>query len=542
MTDFLILRDLGWVLVSAATVLFATRPLRVPPILAYMVAGLLLGSAAGIYVASNSVELISELGVALLLFVVGMELSLDKLRDVGRPAVVAGTLQVVLTLLLGAGLAIGLGFPWSHSVFIALALTFSSTVVVVKLLDRAGDLESLHGRLSIGILLVQDVLVAVVLTLIGGLGGAGDTTEVGAVVSALAVSFLGIVGLSLLAAAAVRWVLPAVLDWLMGSGEAVFVVGLTWVLAFILAAEAVHVSIELGAFIAGVALAQLHESEELRRRVHPLVDLFIAVFFVSLGAGIDATAAARMLGPALLLSVFVLAFKPVLLTLLVARFGHSTRTAVLTGITLGQISEFGFIVIAAAVGAGLVPASVLALIGVVGIVTIGVSSVLVPQGPRVHALLERRGLLRLPGHGPPDPAPPPARRGHVVVVGMNTLGRHLVRRFDEAGQRVLAVDTDQAKLRGLEVETLHGDVDDTRVLDEAGVSRAKLVVSALQIEDVNSLLAYRCGRMGVPVSIHAFDASLAHELLELGADHVMASKLDGIRPMKRALRAMQEAG
>lgn len=537
MTDFPILRDLGYVIVGATLLLLAMRALRVPPIVAYILAGLLLGPALGVLTVTESLELISELGIALLLFVVGLELSLERLRDVGRPAVLGGALQVLLTLALGAGVAWALGFRGGDAVFLGLAVAFSSTVVVIKLLDRAGDLGALYGRLAIGILLVQDVLVAVVLTLVGGLGAEGEG-GFGAGAAGLARAFLGLAALAVGAALAVRWVLPRLFDWLAESTEALFIASLTWAFVFIVAAELIHVSIELGAFVAGVSLAQLPYNDELRRRIHPLVDFFLAVFFVTLGAGMDLGSAAQYWGAAVTLSLFVLLGKPLIVGWLLVRLGYGGRTAFLSGITLGQVSEFAFILLGLAAAGGLVEPALLSLVGVMGLVTMATSAFVVPEGERLYRAGRGRWLPGFLRSGGLEEPLPPMRAGHIVIVGMNTLGRLLVREFAARGERVLALDSDPEKLRGLPGESQVGSAESPAVLEEAGVPRAKLVVSALQIEDLNSLLAYRCHRMGVPVSIHAFDPSLAHELLEIGADHVMISKHDGIRHMAEEFRRL----
>ena len=538
MTDFQILGDLGLVVFASTLLLLVSRPLGVPPILSYMVAGLALGPLTGLLGPSESVDLFSELGIALLLFVVGLELSVDKIRAIGRTVVLAGVAQVGLTFVLGALLAIALGFELSASLVVGLVVTFSSTVVVVKLLDRARDLGTLHGRLSVGILLVQDVLVAVVLTLFGALGGTGDGAT-GTPWLGLAIALVGIIGLATIGAAAGRWVMPRLLTWLGPLPEGLFIVALAWLFAFILGAEVLGISIELGAFVAGVVLAQLPHNEELRRRTHPLVDLFLAVFFVSLGASMDLSAVAIYWPTAIAFSVFVLIVKPILLTVLLGILGQSPRASFLVGVTLGQTSEFGFILAALAVEAALVPPEFLGLVGLVGFITIGASSLLVPHGESMAARLAIRGWLEwLPGERGVAAVPPRRPEGHVVVVGMNTLGRILVQRFADLGEDVLAVDTDVTKLEGLPARTLVGDVSMAAVLEETAMEGASLVVSALQIEDVNSLLAYRCRRMGVPVSVHAFDSSLVDELMEIGADHLMISKLDGIGPMEAELRRM----
>lgn len=542
MTPYPVLDDLGLVLIGAAAVLIVGRSARIPPILAFMIAGLVLGPFTGLLRVSESLDLFAELGVALLLFVVGLELSYEKIRAFGSTALVAGGVQVALTFALAAPLAGLLGFPTSAAVVAGLVAAFSSTAVVVKLLDRTGDLESVHGRLSIGILLVQDVLIVIVLTTLGGLGSGVDTPA-SSPLAGLALAFLAMGGLVALGAAAGRWLLPGLVRWLSPTPEGLFIVGLTWAFAFILAAEALHLSVELGAFIAGVILAQLPQNDELRRRTHPLVDFFLAVFFVSLGVRIDPGAMGATWPAALVMAVFVLTVKPLLTGIVLGVLGQSRPASLLAGLTLGQISEFAFILAALAVTAGLVGPDFLGFVGLVGMLTIGASSVLVPRGRALVGFLDRTGLLRrLPGR--PAVVKPLTHRleGHVVVVGMNTLGRLLVDRFTGLGERVLAVDTDPRKLEDVSVMTLAGDVTLASVFEEAGIPRAKLVASALQIEDVNSLVTYRCNRMDVPVSVHAFDPSLIDELLEIGADHLMVSKHDGIQRVEDGFRRLGVIG
>jgi len=539
-TPYPILDDLGLVLVGAAAVLLVSRRLHLPPILAYIVAGLVLGPLSGVLEITDSLDLFAELGVALLLFVVGLELSLDKIRAFGGTAAVAGLVQVALTFGLGVGLATGLGFELPAAVVAGLVAAFSSTAVVVKLLDRTGDMDSTHGRLAIGILLVQDVLVVVVLTTLGGMEAGGNAA---ASLVGLALPLLAMGGLILLGSAVGRWILPGLVRWLGPTPEGLFIVGLAWAFGFILAAESLHLSVELGAFVAGVILAQVPHVDELRRRTHPLVNLFLAVFFVSLGASIDTASMAATWPAALAVSAFVLFVKPILIATILGALGQPPRTAFLAGLTLGQVSEFAFILAGLAAASGMVPPDFFGFVGLVGLLTIGASAVLVPAGPGLWRWLEASRIpTRFGDARPTVQAAGPTLEGHVVVIGMNTLGRRLVERFTGLGETVLAIDTDAAKLAALPVRTIAGDVTRFSVFEEGGIPHAKLVVSALQIEDVNSLVVYRCDRLGVPVSAHAFDPSLIDELLEIGADHLMVSNHDGLRSVEEGLRRLGAMG
>jgi Kef-type K+ transport system membrane component KefB len=508
MIELPILRDLGYFLLAAAILALVARRIRMPAIVAYTFAGLALGPILHIVTVSEALDFLSHFGIALLLFVVGLELSLDRIRDVGRVALLAGGGQILITTLGGAAVCIA--------------------VVVVKLLDQKNELDTLYGRIAVGIFLVQDVVVILVLTFVAGLGsgtnGAQDT------IFGMLRAFAGMGLLLVVAATAARWVLPGIYAWLADSFEAMFIFSLTWCLAFVMGAEALHLSLEIGAFLAGISLAQLPYNHELHRRVHPLMNFCIAVFFVSLGAGMQPAAAADDLFAAFVLTVFVLVGSPLIFLWIIVRLGYGERTAFLTGVAVAQVSEFSFILAATARQTGLVDDRVVALIGVVGLATISLSAYMILYNHQLYDVLRRRGLLRWVRARPePEPQAEPVRRNHIVVVGMNALSRRIVAALSARGEQVLVVDTDPAKLRGLPCETVQGNVDHLSVVYEADIPRARLVVGALQIEDTNRLLAFRCRRWGVPVAIHAFDEAVVRDLLELGADHLIVSKRDGLR-------------
>lgn len=541
MTDYPILQSLGYILFTAAAAVLLLRVLRVPTIVAYMAAGLLLGPVTGVLTAADSVELISEVGIALLLFLVGLELSLEKIRGVGRVALIGGGVQMAACALAGWLVATLFGLALPAALVIALAVTFSSTVVVVKMIGEKRDLTTLYGRIAVGVLLVQDVAVALALTLFAGLQTPDATSDVGSVMRGVATAFVGMFILAAVAAAAARWVLPRMFTWIRSSNETVFIWSLAWCFLFILAAETIHVSVELGAFIAGVGLAQLHFAEELRRRVQPLVNFFLAVFFVSLGLQMEPGAAFAQWPLLLAVIATVIFIKPAVLFATITRLGYGARTSFLSSITLAQMSEFSFILAAAAAAAGTLPDEVLSVITLAGLITIALSSYLILWSERLHERIGESRVLTLIGAsgGGPEPESAPTLEDHIVVIGMNTLGTRIVHELAERGERVLAIDTDASKLRNLPAHTLLGSIDDSSVLDEAHFTAARLVISALQIEDSNNLLTYRCRSAGIPVSIHAFDPSLIDELRELGADHIMVPKHDGTRELALRLR---EAG
>jgi len=241
----------------------------------------------------------------------------------------------------------------------------------------------------------------------------------------------------------------------------------------------------------------------------------------------------------------VLVGKPLIFLTLIPRIGYSTRTAFLTGCTMAQISEFSFIIAGVGVAQGLISSKILSIIALVGLLSISVSAYMIDAKLRLYALFDQLkisqwGIFRSSGK-----AERRATRDHhirqsrhIIVVGMNTLGRQLVNELHKRGEEVLAVDTDPVKLKGLPGESLLGSVDYLSVLQEAGLERAKLLVSALRIEDTNDLLAYRCQMAGVPSAIHVVDLSVVDNLLELGADYLMIPKVDGVKAQVKKLKEL----
>jgi len=540
-TDTTVLRELGFIILAAAVLSIVARPARIPSIVAYILAGLGLGPVSGLMTVSETVHLASEVGIALLLFLVGLELSLEKIRDVGKVAVAAGLGQVVFTAAGGFALSMALSFTALESIFIATALTFSSTVVVVKLLDQKGDLDALYGRIAVGIFLVQDLVVIVVLTILAGLGRQ-EAAGVAGVGGNLALAFGGMAFLLALAAAASRWVLPRLFGWVSHSPEILFIWSLTWCFLFVMAAEKMHLSLEIGAFLAGISLAQLPYNHEMRRRVHPLMNFFIAVFFVSLGIQMEFSAAREYWVPGLVLSLFVLVGNPVIFMWIIARAGFGERTSFRTSVTVAQISEFSFIFAAMGMGAGLIKESILSLIGIVGLVTIAASAYMILYADTLYHHARRWKLLRL--FGARQVEDPDEREGssfseHIIIVGMNSLGRRLAMDLTKRGDGVLAVDSDPRKLEGLPCPTLLGNAEHLSVLEEAGLDRARLLVSALHIEETNNLLTHRARDRGIPVSVHAFESGHVPELQALGANHLMVARELGA---ERLLEAVQRHG
>lgn len=529
--------NLGWMILGAACLGVLARMVRLPSIVGYLVAGLLLGPVTGLIGLSPAIEEISEIGIVLLLFLVGLELSIDKIREVGKVAVAGGLAQVALTGAGGYAICHALGFGAFESLFLAFALTISSTVVVVKVLTDKDELDSLSGRIAIGIFLIQDLVVIVVLTLLSGLSSR-QGLDAGVVAVNLLKALGGMAVLLGGVLVASRHALPKPFAWAAASQATLFIWSLGWCFLVVAAAHFGHLSVELGAFFAGLSLAQLPYTHDLQHRIKPLMSLFVAVFFVSLGVKMAPGEIGSIIGTAVVLSAFVLVGKAAIFLMIISRFGYGERTGFKTSVTIAQISEFSFILVGAGSAAGMVGGRVVAVTALVGIITIAVSSYMILYSDQLHQLCHRLGLLRIfRASQKEDEEPETVLKDHVIVIGMNTLGRRLAAALHRRGEIVLAIDTDPRKLRGLPCRTLHGNIEYRAVLEEQGLAHAKLVVSALQIEDTNDLVAYRCKEAGVPCCIHAVDLSVMENLLDHDVAYFMLPKVDVVKYQSALLRA-----
>lgn len=531
------IRNLGLIIVAAAGCSLVMRRVQLPTILAYLVAGLVLGPWTGMVEVSGSLELISEIGIVLLLFLVGMELSFEKIRGMGKAVLIAGLAQMIFTMAGGWALATLLGFKTAEAVFLAVALTFSSTVVAVKLLEEKGEFNATHGRMAVGVLLLQDLGVIVLLTLMGGFKP-GESLDVAKVALNLAKAFGGMALLMTATLLSSRYLLPKPFGWAARNPATLLIWCLCWCFFVVAAAHALHLSPETGAFLAGLALAQLPFNEDLRHRVHPLMNFFVAVFFVSLGVNMKLGEATSQWPIALAFALFVLLGKLLIVAVTVARLGFSARSAWGAGVTLSQISEFSFILAATGVAGGWIGTGEMSMIGLVGLVTISLSSCAIIYNEPLYRAATRLGLTKVLRPRVPDAPDEEAEShsGHIIVVGMNTLGRKIAAQLAEQGERVLAIDTDPHKLKGLNCETMHGNVEYLSVLEEAGLEHAKLLVSALRIEPTNDLLAYRCRSYGVPCSVNVVDLSVTDNLVAMDAKYLMTPKVDGVKLQAAVLK------
>lgn len=538
MIDEPFIRNFGIMVIAAAGFALLARQLRIPTIVGYLLAGVFLGPLTQIVADAEAVAMISELGIVLLLFLVGLELNVAKIRHLGAVALLAGMGQIVVTLILGLGCCLLLGFDLTTALIVGTALTFSSTVVVVKVLTEKKELDSLHGRIGIGVLLVQDLVAILLLTVLNELE-AEAAFSLSNMLRNTTLAITGMILLLVLSLAAARFLLLGLLTWASTYPGMLFIWSLCWCFILVQIAHWFHLSHEIGAFLAGLSLAQLPFNHELRRRVHPLMNFFIAIFFTSLGIHLDLDLPLRDYLIALILSAFVLGGKLTVVMATTSRLRIDEKSAFYSAALLCQISEFSLIFASLAFTKGLLNESNLSIIGLIALVTISLSAYIIQYKIPIYRATKRRWLTAF-GAREAKAAPEPKSflQQHVILVGLNSMGQQIASQLTDLGEKVLAIDTNPKRLANLPCQTLVGNAEDWALLEEANLPQAKLLVSALHIEDTNDLLAYRCRQLQVPCAIHAVDLEETNNLLEMDVTYLMIPKVDGIKLQNEKLKEL----
>jgi Kef-type K+ transport system membrane component KefB len=488
---------LGLALVGGLLAKFLKQPI----IVSYIVVGVVGGPAVlGILSGEGDIKLLAKLGIAMLLFLVGLKLDYHLIRQIGPVALLTGFGQVILTA--GAGYLAALALGWSgvYAVYIAVALTFSSTIIVIKMLGDRREIDQLHGRIAVGVLIVQDILVVIAMLAIVTVGQPGE--------SMLLVDIAWTLGgglIFLLAVAAIaRWVLPRLLDWMAKSQELTLVFGVSWAVALAAASAWLGLSMEIGAFVAGVALASTPYRESLGARLVSLRDIMVLFFFIELGSSLTLDGAISQLVPALILTIFVLLGKPLIVLLVMGLQGYRARVSFRTGLVLAQISEFSLILIALALSVGQVDNDVVSLITLVAIFTITISTYFISyQGHIVKAVdpLLRRidGDRTLRAEVSKESHPYDA-----IVIGAGRLGSDIVKGLKGEGAELLVVDQDPRALKAIDrfdVDTLYGDASDPDFLKVLPIHETQTVVCAAPDRATNLVVLETLQRLGFTGSV-----------------------------------------
>ncbi len=424
--------------------------LRQPILIAYIVVGIVTGPAVlGLVEAKDQIDLLAEVGVAVLLFVVGLKLDVQHLRHIGPVALATGLGQLTFTIVIGFLLILLMGKTVMEALYVAVALTFSSTIIIVKLLTDKRELDSLHGRIAVGFLIVQDfavVIAMMAMSALRGADGAGAVEVAGSLAARVGAAIV-------LTYVFMRHILPKVVAMMARSQELLLIFAIAWGTGLAALGEWAGFSKEAGAFLAGFTLASTQYRDAINARLTGIRDFLLLFFFVDLGAKLDFSTLQGELWPAAVLSLFVLIGNPLVVMAIMGYMGYRKRTGFLAGLTVAQISEFSIVFVAMGISLGHIGVEALGLTTLVGLVTIALSTYMILYS---HPLYERlapwmglferkrphRELAVSREHQ--DSALP-----NVIVFGLGRYGSRLMAGLSEAGLRVLGVDFDPEVCRAL---------------------------------------------------------------------------------------------
>jgi Kef-type K+ transport system membrane component KefB len=478
--------EVAALLVLAAVTGFLGIILRQPLVVSFIAVGLIAGpSALDLVHSDEQIDLLSELGIAVLLFLVGIKLDVKLIRSLGTVSLMTGLGQVAFTSLFGylIGLALGLGHV--TSLYVAVALTFSSTIIIVKLLSDKREIDSLHGQIALGFLIVQDLVVVLAMIVLSavGIGATGGPGGAGPVLTVLA-SGLAMVALVVVF---VRYVADPLTERLARAPELLVIFAIAQAAMFAAIADTVGLGKEVGGLLAGVSLASTPYRETIAARLAPLRDFLLLFFFIALGATLDLSLLGAQVGAAVVFSLFVLIGNPLIVLAIMGAMGYRKRTGFLAGLTVAQISEFSLIFVAMGVSLGHVEEEALGLVTMVGLVTIAASTYMITYSHELFAVFEpwlgpfeQKGTLREPGD-----AGARRREGYTVVIfGLGRFGTAVGMRLAKRGARVLGVDFNPQAVRRwreLGLATEFGDATDPEFVADLPLARAEWIVSTVPI-------------------------------------------------------------
>ena len=512
--------ELSLVLVIATLIACIMRLLRQPLILGHILTGLLIGPyILNLIVSAEILRIFSELGVALLLFIVGLQLSPYVIKEVGKIAAVTGVGQVLFTTAIGFFLT-SFVFHYSliTSLYISIALTFSSTIIILKLLSDKGDLQKLYGKISIGFLLVQDIIAILILIAVSSL-----KINVGISESITGIIARGIMLTGALVAVG-KYVLPRLATFFARSQELLFLFSISFGLGMAALFNFAGFSLEIGALIAGVVLSVSPYSYQISAKMRPLRDFFIVIFFILLGSQMSLGDVGPMILPALVLSFFVLLGNPLIVMVLMGMLGYNRKTGFFAGLTVAQISEFSLILVTLGVDRGHLSGAVASLITLVGLVTIAGSTYMIMYAEDIYkriapilTVFERKKIRE---------RAIPQQSFDSILFGYNRIGHDILDSFNNLESQSLVVDFDPLVIKQLKekkIQCLYGDADDEEFLKSLPLRECKMIVSTIPDYESNLLItsearAYNNSAIIIVISHNLRDAEL---LYGAGATYVI---------------------
>ena len=535
------------ILLIAATILgFLAKKTKQPTIVAYIVTGLIVGPIGYTLLTHGAlpwnlsafmdgplvqedqlIGIISELGLGFLLFLLGMEMSFDKVKEIIRPVGAIAVGQAVLQAIASTIVALILGFSLFTSLMIALATTFGATPIIVKVLGDKDDLEELYGRVDVGVLIFQDLYLVVALAILT-VGSMGDFTEIITQISRI---FLMMFLIAVAAYLTSKYILPSLLKASAENKTTLITVGLAWAFLFIFASETFDVSVEIGAFLAGLSLAQSPYSTELKERMEPVTNFFIVVFFASIGLTIEMSSLLIYWKEAVIASFLLLGINFCIVFGLYLSQNFDLETSFLGTISMLQVSEFSLVLGALAVQQGFVEPGILGFLSLMAIITMPTSTYYVMYNRQIFEKVKPY----LKRFEPEDPIRTKdiKHRDHAVIVGYDESTRKLVPLLEEIYKDVLIVEKDPKVVEELQKtdqdykntdishELIYGDLIHEEIRNQSSLDSASIMISMSPDLELNKMILDELNCLTI-VKAKSFEEAV--DLYELGADYVIVKE------------------
>ncbi len=526
--------EVSVLLVIATIVASIMQLLRQPLIIGHIITGLLVGPAVFDLVQSTEVvDLFSHMGIALLLFIIGLGLNPKIIREVGKIAVLTGVGQILFTISIGFLLASWLGFSAVEAFFIALGMAFSSTIIILKLLSDKKDTHRLYGKVAIGFLLVQDIVAVTALIAVAALA---QDQEISTILTQTALAGLGfIVVIGLLS----HFLLPKLEHFVARSQEFLFLFAIGWGFGVASAAYAIGFTIEIGALAAGVALANSPYASEISSRMRPLRDFFIVLFFIVLGSELDLAALGDNIGPALLLSAAVLIGNPIIVMSIMGLLNFTRKIGFKAGLTVSQISEFSLILILLVREGGYVGDEIVSMLTLVAMITIATSTYMIIYSDKLYDWLAP--YLKIFERSNARSDQQTSDKYDVIMFGLKSGSRSLLDSAEKLGKDMLVIEYDPEvvdMLRQEGVNAQYGDANDAEFLEDLPLEDASaVIITATDFETNNVVVSHIAHRSPQTLVIaKAEEEDEARELYEKGATYVMMPHFLGSIEISRRLK------
>jgi len=498
------------------------RLLKQPLIIGYILTGISISPYfLNLVQSSDSISTFAQIGVALLLFMVGLNLNPKTIKDIGMVALVTGITQVVFTTIVGYFILLWMGFSHIPALYISVGLSFSSTIIIMKLLSDKGDTETLYGRIAIGFLIVQDLIAIIILMMISSAtSGTGYLTT-----AATKTTLLGL-GLIILAVIIGSYLLPKFTKFVAQSQEFLLLFSVGWCIVVAAFFYALNFSMEIGALAAGFILSFSPYRWEISSKLKPIRDFFLILFFVILGSQMVLANITNEIWKIAALSLFVMIGNPLIMMIIMGLMGYTKRTSFLTGLTVAQVSEFSLILLALGVKVGHISKEILSMVTIISLITFAGSSYFIIYADKIYpkiskylSVFERKGRRV-------DSVAYDGKPYEVILFGYNRIGYDILESFKKIKKKFLVIDYNPDTIHQLQkkgIECVYGDAADQELLDNLDFSKAKMIVSTVRELETDRLLIRKIRQKNPKTIIiavcHQIDDSL--DLYEEGATYVI---------------------